>query len=514
MAIVALSRRSPKLPAMPTNLALGSSALAQLIATPSAYLLMVGIGRWLKRRHQVALGWIYHVFCLALAIYVPAWLLEFDLPFLREIGAVAIISASFVASALIKRFGWEVQFSRRRETPVPKIVTDATRLVTFTVAALIVFRVVYDRQIPGLLAGSGIAALILGLALQDLLGNIIAGFAIHFGHPFKAGDWLLVGDRRAQVVEINWRSTRMRTPDDWCLDIPNRELVRQNVINYHYPTPLHSLRITVGVDQTAPPSRVKDVLIHATNNARGVLPAPATRAFLKNFADNHVEYEVQFWIADNAIFNEVTDAVRTNIWYALHRHGLRLALPLRNVRIERPSHTREQEMHATARNILRQQPLFQSLSDPELDALLPRGRLVHFGRSEKLIEQGDDGTSMFILVDGEASVVVERDGEATRVAGLRAGDCFGEMSLLTGQKRSATVLAQTDCDAVEIGKAVLATNLKQKPELLTKLSELLAKRQLENEGVLAHTTPKKDFHAKQSEYTASFLGQLRSFFEL
>jgi len=499
---------------MPNELDAVSKNILLLLCVPGLYCLIVLLGRRLKRRHRVELGWMYHIFGLALAVWMPAKLLNVDWPFLREIGAVVLLTSPFFINALIKRYVWEVQFIQRRETAVPKLVSDATALAIFIVAILIVLKVLYEVKIPGLLAGSGIAAIIIGLALQDLLGNIIAGFAIHFEQPFKAGDWLQVNERRAQVMEINWRATRLRTPDSVYLDIPNRELVRQTIVNYHYPDTLHSLRISVPVDYTAPPSRVKDVLHHATANAKGVLPEPRIRTFLKNFGEYYAEYEIQFWINDNAIFNDVNDAVRTNVWYALQRHGIKIALPIRNVRIERPARSREIEMQTTARGILRQQQLFKCLSDAELDALLPRGHIVHFGRGEKLIEQGDDGQSMFILVDGEASVMVERNGFQTHVASLTSGDCFGEMSLLTGEKRSATIMANKDCEVVEIGKPVVAQSLKENPELLHKLSELLAQRQMGNEGIIAKETETHVLKATQAAYRETFVDRLRKFFEM
>jgi small-conductance mechanosensitive channel/CRP-like cAMP-binding protein len=497
----------PELDAVSKNILL-------LCSVPGLYCLFVLLGRRLKRQHRVELGWMYHIFGLSAAIWVPARILNLDWPFLREIGAVALLTSPFFINALIKRYVWEVQFRERREAAVPKLLSDSTALAIFIVVIVVVLKFLYDVQIPGLLAGSGIAAIILGLALQDLLGNIIAGFAIHFEQPFKVGDWLQVNERRAQVMEINWRSTRLRTPDNVYLDIANRELVRQTIVNYHYPTPTHSLRLSIPVEYTAPPSRVKDVLIHAASNAKGVLPEPRVRAFLKNFGESAAEYEVQFWIADNGIFNDVTDAVRTNIWYGLQRHGIKIALPVRNVRLERPSRSRELEMQATARKILRQQQLFKSLSDAELDALLPRGHIVHFGRGEKLIEQGEKGDSMFILVDGDANVVVDRNGIQAHVASLSSGDCFGEMSLLTGENRSATVIAVTDCEVVEIGKRVLADSLKENPDLLHTLSDLLAHRQMENEGVFAKHSEAHVLNATKAAYKETFAGRLRKFFEL
>jgi len=184
------------------------------------------------------------------------------------------------------------------------------------------------------------------------------------------------------------------------------------------------------------------------------------------------------------------------------------------VQLERPARDKQLEVQTAARIILRQQPLFRCLSDEQLDALLPRGRVAHFGRDEKLIEQGDDGDSMFVLVDGQATVVVERNGGPTPVAFLRSGDCFGEMSLLTGERRTATVIAQTDCEVVEIGKAVLAKSLKDNPTLLAQLSELLARRQFETEGILAIEKKGGAAEAQRTQYAASFVDKLRTFFEL
>jgi len=145
---------------------------------------------------------------------------------------------------------------------------------------------------------------------------------------------------------------------------------------------------------------------------------------------------------------------------------------------------------------------------------MPRGRVDHFGKAEKLIRQGATGESMFILVEGQANVVFERNGSSKFIASLGPGDCFGEMSLLTGERRSATVMATSDCEVVEIARPILAKSLKQNPELLNELSQLLAKRQMENDGVLAAEMSESGLKAREIRYAASFLDKLRSFFEL
>jgi len=213
-------------------------------------------------------------------------------------------------------------------------------------------------------------------------------------------------------------------------------------------------------------------------------------------------------------YPEVSDSVRTNVWYSLQRHGIKIPFPTRTLQIERPSRTHEEQIQSTARLILRQQPMFKSFTDEQLDALLPRGQIEKFGAGEKVIMQGANGDSMFILVKGEANVVMNRNGMDTLVASLNSGDCFGEMSLLTGEKRSASVIAHTDCEVVEIGKAILANSLKENPELVTKLSTLLAQRQMENDGIFAALSDTGILRAKQSEYQTTFIDKLKLFFEI
>jgi small-conductance mechanosensitive channel/CRP-like cAMP-binding protein len=487
------------------------------------YCLMLLLGRWLKRSHGVRLGWAYHLFALCLAIYWPAKVLGVKLSislwgtpvtFRREIGALMCLLGAIFILALVDRYIWDLYFRQKHRVKIPKFLIEVSTLLIITIAVIVVLELGYGLTIKGLIVGPGVLAVIVGLAMQNLLGNIIAGLALQFGKTFKDGDWLFVNNQYAKVIDINWRSTRLLTNDDISVDIPNLEMTKNVIINLNLPARIHAMRISINVDYAIAPTRVKDVLHHATSNARGVSPEPKPSVYLKNFGDYAVEYEIKFFMENHDQYYEVCDAIRTNVWYSFQRHGIRIPMPIRTVQLERPARSKEQEIQSTARIMLRQHALFKTLTDDQLDALLPRGRLVHFGRGEKLIEQGDEGNSMFILVDGEANVVVEKKGAPVHVASLRSGDCFGEMSLLTGERRSATILAHSDCEVVEIGKPVLAHSLKENPDLLTSLSALLAKRQMETEGIVAANTKPDVVHATQTEYANTFVDKLRVFFEL
>src|SRR5207253_1548492 len=192
-----------------------------------------------------------------------------------------------------------------------------------------------ERGLQSVVATSGVAAVILGLAGQNLLGGIIAGMSLQINRPYKVGDWLKVGDTYGEVMEINWRSTRLRTNDGIYLDIPNNEIVRETIVNLHYPTQVHAMRIRVGIDYKAPPNRVKDALMRATKNAELVLKDPPPKIFLVDFGDHAVVYEIKFYMGNHAAINEVNDAIRTNVWYELKRQQITIPFPIRTLQLER-----------------------------------------------------------------------------------------------------------------------------------------------------------------------------------
>src|SRR5438876_940203 len=479
------------------------------------FFVAVVVGRFLIRRAGVRLGLVFRLFSLALAFYAAIVVYGVHAPWRRHVGAAAILLSTALVVALINRYIWDLYFEKKRQTLIPHFLREVVSGIIFLVVLLFVLSYGYhaEAQLTGLLAGSGVVAIIVGFAGQNLFAGIIGGISIQINRPYKVGDWLQVGDRFAEVMEINWRSTRLRTNDAIYLDIPNNEMVGHTIVNLHYPTEVHAMRIRVGVEYKNPPNRVKDALARAASTAEGVLVEPPVRIYLVDFADHAVTYEIKFYMGNHARMNEIMDAVRTNVWYELKRQGITIPFPIRTLQLERKAARPVQEDHAEALSILRGEPLFECLSDEQLNHLIKQARLNYFGRGEPVIEEGSPGDSMFVLLRGEANVLVSKNGSTIQVATLSAGDCFGEMSLLTGEPRSATVRADRDCYVMEIGKPTMAEVLRSAPNCLEQLSHLLAQRKMETEGILkeAHT----DEHVlRQRQYTATFLNRLRTFFEL
>src|SRR5467141_950600 len=475
-----------------------------------------GIGRLLKRRAGVRIGLLFRLFSLILAFYAAIAVYGVHASWRHHVGAAAILLSTALVVALINRYVWDLYFEKKRQTPIPHFLREVVGGVIFLVTLLFILSSGYhaEAQLTGLLAGSGVVAIILGFAGQNFFAGIIGGISIQLNRPYKVGDWLQVGERFAEVMEINWRSTRLRTNDAIYLDIPNNEMVSHAIVNLHYPTEVHAMRIRVGVEYKNRPNRVKDALFRAASTADGVLAEPKVKIFLVDFAESAVIYEIKFYMGNHSRINEINDAVRTNVWYELKRQGITIPFPIRTLQLERRAVRPVQEDYDEARVILRDEPLFECLSDAQIDNMVKEARLNCFGRGERVIQEGAEGNSMFILLRGAAQVSVSKNGSLIPVASLNAGDCFGEMSLLTGERRMATVQAKSDCYVLEIGKPVMAEVIRDSPDCLQRLSELLARRKMENEGALKEAASNALNERKEREYTATFLHRLRTFFEL
>lgn len=480
------------------------------------FFVALGAGRFLKRRAEVRLGLLFRLFCLTLAFYAAITVYGVHAPWRNHIGAAVILLSTALVVALVNRYVWDLYFEKKRQTLIPHFLREVVGGIIFLIALLFVLSSGYhaEAQLKGLLAGSGIVAIILGFAGQNLFAGIIGGISIQINRPYKVGDWLQVGERFAEVMEINWRSTRLRTNDGIYLDIPNNEMVSHAIVNLHYPTEVHAMRIRVGVEYKNAPNRVKDALYRAASTAQGVLAEPKVKVFLVDFAESAVIYEIKFYMGNHSRINEINDAVRTNVWYELKRQGITIPFPIRTLHVERKPASSMQEEYQEARAILRSEALFECLSDEQIDSLVQQSQVSHFGRGERVIREGAEGESMFVLLRGAAEVSISKNGTSIPVATLKAPDCFGEMSLLTGEHRTATVRAETDCQVMEIGKPVMAEVLRASPDCLERLSELLAKRKMETEGLLKEAVSHGQHERKEREYKATFLHRLQTFFEL
>ncbi|HEY0369669.1 MAG TPA: mechanosensitive ion channel family protein, partial [Chthoniobacterales bacterium] len=425
-------------------------SLATGIVFVATYFIALAVGRFLKRRAGVRFGALYQLFCLTLAFYAALAIWGLHATWRGHIGAALVLLSTGVLVTLLDRVLWDHYFEKRKQTAIPRLLRDLVAAILFLVALMLVLSVGYhaERELKGILAGSGVAAIILGFAAQNFLSSVVAGLSLQIQRPYKVGDWLKVGDTYAEVMEIRWGATRLRTTDSITLHIPNNEVVKHTIVNLSYPTRIHFMRLNIGAEYSVPPNRVRDALLRAVSQVPAVEKEPPPQVFLSEYGESAVIYQIKFGMTTHAGYHEVRDAIYTNAWYEFKRRKIAIPFPIRTLHLERKRPTAMEDALKPARAMLRREALFSCLNDEQLNSLLRNAELNHFGRGEAVIEEGAEGDSMFILLRGTAQVSVSKNGAKIRVGVLRQGDCFGEMSLLTGEPRTATVRAEKDCEVL------------------------------------------------------------------
>jgi CRP-like cAMP-binding protein len=255
-----------------------------------------------------------------------------------------------------------------------------------------------------------------------------------------------LGNEEGLVSEITWRATKIRTKGGNLVIVPNNVLARERIINFSEPTPLTRLEVEVAAGYDTPPNRVKKVILEALRDEPLLVSERPPEVLVWELGDSAIKYLVHAWTTEFAVDRQVRDRVRSAVYYAFHRVGIGFPYPTRvYIRHEEPEPAVNPESLATA---LRDAEIFASFSDGQRAELLGAARPCLYGTNDVIVREGDTGSSMFVIVDGEAIVTAHPATEP--VARLHEGDFFGEMSLLTGDPRTATVRAATDCHVIEI----------------------------------------------------------------
>ncbi len=383
-----------------------------------------------------------------------------------------VVALSFVTTtALMRREG--AQF----ETRYPKLLVDIVRLLLVLVGACFVIAGVWDKDLGGLLTAVGVSSIVLGLALQNTLDNVMAGIAVLVERPFQVGEWITVGSLTGEVIEMNWRSVRIRTRDRDLFVVPNSVIGKETLVNLSRPTRAHVETHVLGFSYDDPPNKVKRVLRQVALSTRGVLAQPEPEVHTTRYADWSIEYTVRYFIDDYERQLEINDEFMTRIWYAAKRHGLTIPFPTQvEYSVEPPSRGESREGLAAA---LTQVPVFVPLAPEELESLSHTCGRLEFGRGERIVHQGDPGDAMYIVLEGTAIVTIQDTNEAEReVARLSRGEFFGEMALLTGEPRSASVTAVDDLVVLVVKKSSLQSILARRPGLAQEMAEIVESRRL------------------------------------
>lgn len=430
-----------------------------------------------------------------------------------EVTAAALILACIGRAGFLLGIDWLL--GHRLQRPLSRIFRDIIQVIVYVGVGLLTLRAMgFD---PGsLLTTSALLTAIIGLSLQETLGNLFAGLAIQTEHPFDLGDWILVEQDEAhagKVTEINWRATKILTIDHVEVIVPNAVLARTPLRNFSQPTPISRRVVEVRAPYDVPPREVFRALVKSARGIDGVCARPAPDAQLCEFLESAVLYRVIYFIDRFDQRYAIDSAVRSRIWYALKRAGIATAFPVRDVRMTDVTtrHASPSIVSLEAEQALRSIDFLSVLPAELLSQLASRTEIMSYTAGEDIIVQGDEGHELFVILSGEAAVLVGAQGGPQEVARLGPGKVFGEMSLMTGEPRNATVRAVAECQVIVVGHDAFRQVLSTAPDLAGSMSRILAKRQIELE---AHAQSAEAPGAAESARGQALLGRIKAFFSI
>jgi small-conductance mechanosensitive channel/CRP-like cAMP-binding protein len=392
-------------------------------------------------------------------------------------------------------------FARRKEPfPVPGVLHGFTLAVLYLILIFVILNGMLGINITPFLATSAILTAVLGLALQGVLGNILAGLSLHFTRSFSRGDWVKVGETEGIVMETNWRETRILDRASNIVVVPNNLVASGLITNFSQPDSKAAIVFSLKIGFETPPALVIENLKQSAREVADVLTAPAPVVHLMGYDDVGVSYLLKFWIRDyQRKFTIMTD-VAQHAWYKFKRLGIEIPMPLNEqmVRmvgaidrkgsddgaakdVERTSidlgnsaFLRFQEGEKAGQSIL---------SEAEVRDLSALARRVVFTRGEVLFRQGDRGETCYVVVGGKVTgkIVTEDAGKSyTSEFHTGPGGIVGEMSLFTGMPRTATIVVEEEAELIEIGAAAFAEILGRNPGLADSVAETVSARNRNN----------------------------------
>jgi len=364
---------------------------------------------------------------------------------------------------------------------------------------------------------AGTLSLGLGFGLQNVISNFVSGLIILIERPIQIGDRIDVGGLNGDVKEIKARSTTIVTNDNITIIVPNSEFISSRVINWSHGDPKVRFCVPIAVTYGSNPKLVERTLLEVAHEISDVLKNPAPAVRFMSFGENSLNFELRIW-TDNLVHqkNKLVSMVNFGIFEKFRKYNIEIPFPQRDVHIKRtPTPLLSISTNEAVAMHLLKNRLFEALTDHAITQLVGRGQIRKFYSGQKMIQQGDAGDSLFIILNGTAEVKVQRpDGTNLPLLTLGCSDFFGEMSMLTGEKRSATIKAESFVEAFEITKDCLQPILSENPRLVEQLSRSLVAHQAQRKTVLERVGQLSNAKEEEANNVPSMLNRIRLFFNL
>ncbi len=464
-------------------------------------IIVLALWRW---RHTRFNRQIFASLALALFAFQALFFLQGSLelpntesPIEHKVFAIIAIVLAFNSGVQLFKWGLIEFFANRRQVRLPRFLMDFLGWLAISALLLLLVREIFDVELTGILVTSTVATAIIGLSLQEVLGNLFAGIILQIESPFFTGDWVEVAGQEGKVVGQNWRTLALITRMNHHVIFTNSHVATERIVNYSRPTTVQRQQVLIGVAYKHSPDAVDEVLMEAIRGVEQVLPSPKPRVYLVEYGDSSINYRVTYWISEYEARLEIEDDVMRRFWYGLKRAGMGIPFPIRDVTMQMLPEDHQQreaiEQKRSITRVLRSLSFLEDLNNEQIERLAAGAKLHKYGKSEALVRQDEAGDSLFVIKSGHVGIYIkaEEGNPSTSCDGftqsttLSRGEFFGEMSLLTGEPRSASVIAEKETEVITIRKKEFAEVLMADPTILELLLGALDKRRNQTQEELA-----------------------------
>jgi small-conductance mechanosensitive channel/CRP-like cAMP-binding protein len=370
----------------------------------------------------------------------------------RAVGLRALAGAWWWLGARIIAVGLEFAVRRDRRSREARLFSDLLAAAIYIAAAAVVLNSVLALPVTGVVATSGVVAIVLGLALQSTLADVFSGIAVGIEAPFGIGDRVLIGDKiEGRVVQMNWRSIRVQTDGDDIAVIPNNLVAKAEIINRSFPSQQRAASVEISCRKSAAPERVIEALLQATLLCPDMLKEPAPHAVLAQLGPKRNGYEISFFVARTNQLASTKDLLLRGARRQLYYRGY-----LDEGRDGEAEDDGGKRDTTSMQRLLADLVLFEYLEPEQIRKVAAQAESLQLEPGELLFAEGADDPSLYVIASGVLELTRQTPSELETIGCIGAGEYVGEIGLLTGAPHAATATARTHCRIFQLSREAIA----------------------------------------------------------
>jgi small-conductance mechanosensitive channel/CRP-like cAMP-binding protein len=356
---------------------------------------------------------------------------------------------------------------------VPKLFADLLRVGLVAIGAMIIYSSVWGREIRGALTALGVGSVVIGLALQEPLGNIVSGLMLLFERPLKVGDWISAEGVTGKVIEINWRSVHIQTPTRELRIVPNVRLYKGAFSNLSRPTDVRTDSFLIGFSYDDAPNRVKGILEALVSTTPGVLTDPAPVVRTAEYSDYSISYKVNFSVARQEELAATKDRIMTRLWYVVRREGLTIPFP---ITMEYSPGENPGAPQRSPQEWLREHPRFKSAVE---SGSAKQPLLVDYCKGEFIQRSGKRFKGFALILAGKANLIMnDQHGHEMQIGEIGPGECFGEHMTTGTGNNELEIVALEDVKVIVFDSAEIRELFSASPGLAAEIGDAIEARRV------------------------------------